>query len=354
MSKGPSVPASTILLVEDDSILLHEMATLLDEEGYQVVPVASALSALAAISGPRGARPDLIICDHDLGPGMTGLDLIRLIRADREAAIPAVIVSGDNSITTVRKIEAGCAQHLVKPVTTANLLATIQSLVGAASSTSHGGTPSIALSATHQSRPPMDCEIGVIEDDRPVREALQLMLEAEGYRVTPYGSGEAFFADPHRGKYRCLIIDVTLPGLGGIEIQARLKSESTAIPTIFVTGQTDLPTAVSAVRAGAVDFLRKPVRVEELLDRVRRAFSIRPAINGDTPSPAVEARLATLTTRERQVLEGMLNGMSTKVIAASLDISDRTTEHHRQSIMRKMGVRSLATLVRMVDLSTRK
>jgi FixJ family two-component response regulator len=176
-------------------------------------------------------------------------------------------------------------------------------------------------------------------------------LEAERYSVQTYGSAEAFLSDVEHPHFRCLIVDLTLTGVDGLQLLSRLRLEHLSPPMIFVTGQADLPMAVRAMREGAADFLLKPLRPETLRESIARALLHGDqAVSKRKEREDTAARVASLTVRERQVLDGMLAGQLNKNIAAELGISRRTTEHHRQSVFRKMGTKSLAMLVRMVRL----
>lgn len=189
----------------------------------------------------------------------------------------------------------------------------------------------------------------MIDDEPGVRDALRATLAAEGYEAATFGSGEAFLADAARGRFACLVVDIGLPGMDGLALQQQLKADRVEVPMIFVTGRTDLPLAVQAMREGAADFLQNPVLGTELCESVARTLErCRQTAAGRTGQEDLAARLATLTERERQVMAHMVRGEMTKNIAGALGISQRTAEHHRQSVMHKMGVKSLAMLLRMV------
>ena len=189
----------------------------------------------------------------------------------------------------------------------------------------------------------------MIEDEASVRDALRQALESDGYKVATFPSGEAFWADAERGRFRCLVVDLDLPGMSGLALQDRLKQERSDTPIIFVTGSGYLSLAVKAMREGAADFLQKPIRAEALRDSVHRVVAgSEQAANSRAQHDEVAARIATLTKREKQVMEHMVAGSTTKNIAADLGLSERTVEHHRHNVMRKTGARSLAMLVRLL------
>lgn len=195
-----------------------------------------------------------------------------------------------------------------------------------------------------------DATVFVVDDDQAVRDSLQQLLQAVGLRVQTYGSARDFLAVYRPDTPGCLVLDIRMPGMGGLDLQAQLVQEGVQLPIIFLTGHGDVPAAVRALKAGAMDFLQKPVNSQSLLDLVQQA------IRRDAQTRAASAeraevirRLETLTTRECEVLDMMVAGKANKVIAVELVISERTVEFHRGKIMKKMRVRSLAELVNMVS-----
>ena len=350
---APPAPESgalcpTILLVEDDQDQLQTLHALLELEGYRVAPVRKGEEALARIRGAAAVRPDVIVCDYNLPGGKNGLDIIQQIRSELGAQIPALIVTADKSIAARAALEASGLEHITKPTKAAKLVAAVDALIKTGmpewvSNKKPSKLPPLSASAT------IDADVGIIDDEPGVREALQLMLEAAGHKVATYSSGEALLADPRRNRLRCVVADLGLPGMDGLGLQSRLRSEQIDVPIVFVTGSNDLPIAVEAMRSGAADFLQKPVRAADLVASVARALQdSAESANLRVEQEDVNGRLAALTERERQVVKRMLTGTATKNIAADLGISIRTAEHHRQSVMRKMAAKSLATLIRMV------
>ena len=175
------------------------------------------------------------------------------------------------------------------------------------------------------------------------------VLEASGFGGEVYPSAEAFLADPVHCSFKCIILDINLPGMSGMELQAKLKLQSDSPRIIFLTGSTDLSIVVRALQNGAADFLRKPVEGLPLLQSVTRALrQERIERNGSVQRADLDIRRARLTRREREIMERVARGELNKNIAVDLGISERTIEHHRQSVMRKMGAKSLAALIRML------
>jgi two-component system response regulator FixJ len=182
----------------------------------------------------------------------------------------------------------------------------------------------------------------IVDDDDAVRDSLQILLESAGLTVEAFGSPGAFLESSAPDRPGCLLVDVRMPEMDGIELQETLTTANRRLPVIVMTGHADVPLAVRAMKAGAVDFIEKPFDDEVIIETVRRALELRPAAN-----PEIAQRLALLTPREREVLEGLVAGRANKVIAFDLDISPRTVEIHRARVMEKMQARSLSQLVRI-------
>jgi two-component system, LuxR family, response regulator FixJ len=197
-----------------------------------------------------------------------------------------------------------------------------------------------------------DAIVHVIDDDEAVRQSLAFLLRASGVAARTYESASAFLDALPTIETGCIITDVRMPGISGIELLKRLGEMQVKLPVIVITGHGDVPLAVEAMKFGAVDFLEKPFEDELLLGSVRSALD-RAAQNAtrDARRADVEARLATLTNREREVLEGLVAGKPNKIIAFDLAISPRTVEIYRANVMTKMGAASLSELVRMTLVS---
>ena len=195
---------------------------------------------------------------------------------------------------------------------------------------------------------PADQLIYVVDDDDAVRDSLSLLLEARGYTVRSFASAPEFLTAAPSLRPGCLIADIRMPEMDGLELQQRLIERALPFPLIVITGHGDVPLAVRAMKAGAIDFIEKPFAAEIILNSAATALA-RLAEPGDR-DPLAEtatAKLALLTPREREVLQGLLAGLPNKSIAYDLAISPRTVEIHRARVMDKMGARSLSELVRM-------
>lgn len=189
----------------------------------------------------------------------------------------------------------------------------------------------------------------VVDDDEAVRSSTKLLLKSIGLAAVSYSSAQEFLEHYDPQQPGCVVLDVRMPGMSGLELQQLLNLRGAIIPLIFITGHGDIPMAVEAMQHGAFDFLQKPFRDQDLLDRVQRALQKDRAARAQLREKArIRERRASLTPREREILELMTRGKPNKVMAADLGVSQRTVEIHRARVMDKMGASSLAQLVRMV------
>ena len=195
---------------------------------------------------------------------------------------------------------------------------------------------------------PADPCVYIVDDDEAVRDSLSILLESKGYRVRSFGSAPEFLAAAPSLPIGCLIVDIRMPEMDGLELQERLSARALDFPLIIITGHADVPLAVRAMKAGAVDFIEKPFASETLLDSLDGALSrLASPSERDPATDTAVAKLALLSSREREVLEGLLAGLPNKSIAYDLAISPRTVEIHRARVMDKMGARSLSELIRL-------
>jgi two-component system response regulator FixJ len=195
---------------------------------------------------------------------------------------------------------------------------------------------------------PADRCVYIVDDDDAVRDSLSVLLESKAYTVRSFGSAPEFLAAAPSLPVGCLIADIRMPEMDGLELQQRLIERSLHFPMIVITGHGDVPLAVRAMKAGAIDFIEKPFASEAILDSLGAALSRLAAPNERDPAAvAAAAKLALLSPREREVLEGLLAGLPNKSIAYDLAISPRTVEIHRARVMDKMGARSLSELIRL-------
>lgn len=189
----------------------------------------------------------------------------------------------------------------------------------------------------------------VVEDDEAVRDSLELLLKSDDKPVRTYESATAFLKDYSDKMAGCIVLDIRMPGMDGIELQKKLNEKHSILPIIFVTGHGDVPMAVDAMKEGAVDFIQKPYREEALLEKIEAALKQdqeqRKSLD---EKQEIIRRIKSLTPREHEIMGRMIAGQANKVIAIELEISQRTVEIHRSRVMHKMGTHSLAHLVRMV------
>jgi len=190
--------------------------------------------------------------------------------------------------------------------------------------------------------------VHVVDDDAAMRDSMAFLLDVNGFKPQVYDSASALLAESPMDALSCVVSDIRMPGMNGIELVRKLKSEGSTCPVILITGHGDVTLAVEAMKAGAVDFIEKPFDDAVLLGAIRSALETRPAIQGDSSAKSeAEARLAELSPRERDVLQGLVAGKINKVIAHDLSISPRTVEVYRANLMAKTGARSMSELMRI-------
>jgi two-component system, LuxR family, response regulator FixJ len=193
-----------------------------------------------------------------------------------------------------------------------------------------------------------EATIFVVDDDQGCRDSLAALLRASGMRVQTYASAQAFLEAYEPSRLGCLLLDVRMPSISGLDLQERLAARGAKLPIILMTAYGDVPTAVKAMQAGAINFIEKPIREEALLESLRRALQQGERLHKEREYVGrVRALIDRLTPREREVLRMLVAGKANKVIAAELGISERTVEIHRQRVMKKLEARSLSQVVRM-------
>lgn len=336
-----------ILLIEDEASVRESLAAVLGAEGHRVTAAANGRAALDLLAKDR-LRPDLVICDYNLPGDLNGVQIATALRSALGWQIPAIILSGDVRAEKRREIRQNGFVGVIKPVKAAELLQLVQQrLAGAPTS----AEIPIAAPAAQPHAAATAATIFVVDDNGGIRDAMRTLLSNAGYLVKVYASAPAFLNSYRRGEKEekgCLITDVRMPGMTGLEMLAQLAAAGSKLPTIVMTGQGDIAMAVQAMRAGAADFIEKPVESEALLVSIARA--LQQAANPAERSAARAAaamRIAGLTKREREVMAFVVAGHANKEIAARLRINQRTVETHRAAVMKKLGVRSLSDLVRL-------
>ncbi len=197
---------------------------------------------------------------------------------------------------------------------------------------------------------PVDPVVFVVDDDLSVREALSSLIRSVGLRVETFASAQEFLRYQRPDVTACLVLDVRMPGLSGLDLQRELAHAEKRIPIIFITGHGDIPMSVRAMKAGAIEFLPKPFRDEDLLDAIREGLERDQVAREQRGELAeIQDKYATLTSREREVIVLLVKGMLNKQIAAELGITEITIKVHRRRILQKMNAKSLPALVRMVE-----
>ena len=192
----------------------------------------------------------------------------------------------------------------------------------------------------------------VIDDDEGARHSLEFLIDCAGLKVRSFSSADAFLAAGPPLDRACVVSDVRMPGMSGVELVSELKRRGAAVPVIMITGHADVPLAIQAMRAGVADFIEKPFDDDAMLTSIRAALAQQAGRDeAQAERDRIAARMATLSPREREVMDGLVAGKANKIIAFDLDISARTVEVYRANVMMKMQARSLSELVRMVTIA---
>ena len=337
-----------ILVIEDDPEVREHLKLFLNEEGYAISTAVDGPAALEAMA--RGMmRPDLVLADYNLPNCMNGVQVSQKLRQELDRQTPFIILTGDISTETLRDIALHDCVYLNKPVKLTELTRAIEKLLA------KPPDPQLvcALRAADALRAPGESRVIVVDDDHQICEAIRAVLEDDGRAVDTYASCEAFLDAFHPDKSECLLIDAYLPGLSGLELLEKLRDEGHHLPAIMITGNADVPMAVKAMKAGALDFIEKPIGREELLASIERALDLAHDSGKLMEWRAnAAAHLTGLTPRQQDVMERVLAGHPSKNIAADLGISQRTVENHRASIMKRTGSKSLPALARLAFLAS--
>ena len=329
-------PSTTILIVEDDPEVREYLALFLNEQGFQTVTAFDGPAALALMAD-RQYHPDLVLADYNLPNGLTGVEVSQRLRKELDFKVPVVILTGDISTMALRDIALHDCVQFSKPVKLRELTQAIAKLLSK--------PLEAAVEVPHLSR---NSRVFVVDDDAQVRGALGAVLEDEGHAVSAFASCEAFLEAFRPETDACLFIDAYLPGMSGLQLLRKLREDGLHMPAIMITGDSDVAIAVEAMKAGAIDFIEKPVSREELLASLDRALELsRDSGKFLERRGSAAAHLGGLTPRQLQVMEMVLAGQPSKNIAADLGISQRTVENHRMRIMKRTGAKSLPALARL-------
>jgi two-component system CheB/CheR fusion protein len=347
-STQPTPGAGAILVIEDDPQVREHLELFLNDEGYRTSTAVDGHAALGLL-GQETMRPDLVLADYNLPNGMNGVQVSQKLRQALNRRIPFIILTGDIATETLRDIALHDCVHLHKPVKLNDLTRAIAKLLAK--------PPDPLVQAPHQDQEPVGASDGaaiiVVDDDDLVRETIRAVLEDDGRVVESYASCEAFLEAFDPGKSACLLIDAYLPGMNGVDLLAKLHADGHRLPAIMITGDADVHMAVEAMKAGALDFIEKPIGREELIASIERALELSKDSGKLTKvRESAAAHLAGLTPRQRDVMERVLAGQPSKNIAADLNISQRTVENHRAAIMKRTASKSLPALARLALLAS--
>jgi len=327
-----------ILVVDDDPEVRELVSLVLKDEGHEIAVAADGAAALSLLTR-RKIRPDLILADFNLPNDMDGLQLARKVQQTQGRAIPVIILTGDISTNALREITADHCRQLNKPVKLEKLTEAVQQLL-----------PQGRRNVEHSAEP-LDAAgpiIYVVDDDTHLRNSIRAVLEDSGRVVKDYATCEGFLEAYQPGEAACLLVDAYLPGMTGLELLKQLSDSGNRLPAIMITGNSDVHMAVEAMKAGASDFIEKPISGPELLAGIDFALEhARDSHKLVAWKESAVTHLAGLTSRQRQVMDMVLAGHPSKNIAADLGISQRTVENHRASIMKKSGSKSLPALARL-------
>ncbi len=340
--------AGAILIVEDDPEMGELLELLLKGEGYRVETALDGLAALD-LAGRGAIRPDLLLSDYNLPNGMNGLEVAARLREKLRRHVPVIILTGDISIDALRNIAVRDCVQLNKPVKPKELTEAIQRLLAMPPGAPAAHASQTGEAAEAAGRP----IIFVVDDDSHVCEGMRAVLEDDGCIVETYATCEAFLEAYHPGQRACLLVDAYLPGMSGLDLLRRLHEVDDRLPAIMITGASDVPMAVQAMKEGASDFIEKPIGRAELIASIERALEqARDSGKLFAWREIAANHIASLTPRQRQIMDMVLAGHPSKNIAADLHISQRTVENHRAAIMKRTGATSLPALARLALAGT--
>ncbi|MEO9231147.1 MAG: response regulator [Devosia sp.] len=333
----------SIIVVEDDSDVRKALALLLEDDGHSVLAVATGVGVPHAVEG-WGRRPDILLTDYSLPGGLSGLQLDNLLRNCLPEPFQTIMLTGDISTDAQEEISRLDCLQLNKPTGSADLLRAIQEALERQRRMPEAA-PSRTAPAT--TKPPSSV-VFVVDDDDSVRLAIRALLEENGCTVRDFSSCEDFLEVYSEGSGSCLLIDANLPGMTGLQLLGRLYDRGDRLPAIMITGNGEVSLAVEAMKAGAVDFIEKPIAHGVLLESIVHALERPHDVDKLLASRnEAAAHLASLTPRQRQIMTMVLAGQPSKNIAADLGVSQRTVENHRASIMKRTGSKSLPALARL-------
>ncbi|WP_298331129.1 chemotaxis protein CheB [Asticcacaulis sp.] len=344
-TKKPHVKTGTVLVIDDDADERDLIELMLTAEGYLVYALADGDAAVDLVKRLK-LRPDLILSEFSFLEPPNGLKAVerlhRVLHTPLQPPVPVIIMTADMSSATRAQIDAIQYTRLTKPVAPVVLAETVDRIL---TDTRAKAKNAIPFARPSEGEGPT---VFVVDDDPAFRESTKSMLTQAGRHVNEFGSCEDFLAAYVPGTEGCLLIDAYLPGISGVELLQRLSEAGHHLPSVMITGRSDVATAVLAMKAGATDFIEKPISAHDLLVTVQHALEVSHDENRrDTWRKEAAAVLGTLTARQKQILDRVLAGDPSKNIAADLGISQRTVENHRNAIMKKTKSKSMPALARL-------
>jgi len=338
-----ALSSASVLIIEDENGMRDLLKMGLEQSGYVVAATSTGAEALAIVRGLQ-FKPDVILADYNFPTGGNGIAAIEDIRQALRRNVPALILTGDISSKALTTFAQHEIPYLHKPVKLKDVVQVVETLV-----VRQTGERAEHVSELEDMESMTGRLIEVIDDEKDIRDHLRALFEGEGWTVATYVSAEEYIADYKPDRSGCLLVDAYLPGMVGMELLRLLKERQHRFPVIVITGHSDVRMAIDAMRYGAADFIEKPISYQELYRSVRSALDrSRDANEREERREAARATLATLTRKQRQILDRIVQGQANKIIAADLKLSQRTVENHRASIMRRTKSASLPALLRLV------
>ncbi|WP_169566738.1 CheR family methyltransferase [Sneathiella limimaris] len=336
-----------ILIAEDDPDIFDLLNLLLSTEGYKTITAHDGvLDATIPVRG--NDQPDLIMADFNLSEGVNGLGLIEKVRERFSENIPAIILTGDISTSTLSLIAKHDCVKLDKPVNSDELLQSIRKLLVGRSSAKKFRHKLVPL------KPDLPF-VFMVDDDINIQKAIQELFAEKDRNVEVFTTAEEYLESNRTRQQACLLINANLPGMSGLELLEVLKEKEAELPTIMITGKSDVKMAVQAMKAGVLDFIEKPLKSCVLLASVERALELsKVEMELFEAQTTTKRRIDRLTPRQRQIMDLVLAGNPSKNIAADLGISQRTVENHRAAIMAKTATKSIPELTRLAITAGRK
>jgi FixJ family two-component response regulator/PAS domain-containing protein len=338
-------PVAAILVIEEEKGMRDLLSIGLEQVGHFVTATASAAEALSIVQSGKFA-PDAILADVNLAEGMDGVTTIAELRRSLGCHIPALVLTGNISSQTFRKYAQHDILHLNKSTRLRDIIDATDDLLA------HRSERRVV-----QKREPIrrcmdddsDKLIELIDDDQGIRDSVESFFRGNGWSVVTYVSAEEYLSLYSGDRASCLMVDAHLPGMGGLELLRILKARGHRFPVIVITGHSDVRMAVKAIKQGAADFIERPISAQETQASVREAGGLSHGRHQRSQQQEeAQQILAHLTRRQHQILERIVAGQPNKIIAAEMDISQRTVENHRASIMRRTGSASFPALLRLV------